>query len=84
VSVRKGQRVEVQRFLGRRKRSLSDHGSTLARPSGRGPDCCPGLSLFIWAGSAQARVVAAPPAGPSNAGKRVHWGPRVYEPDTMC
>ena len=33
-------------------------------------------------GSAQARVIAAPPSGPGFIGKRVHWGPRVYEPDT--
>ena len=34
-------------------------------------------------GPAQARVVAAPPAGPGFAGKRVYWGPWVYEHDTM-
>ena len=32
-------------------------------------------------GPAQARVVAAPPAGPGFAGKRVRWGPPVYDPD---
>ena len=32
-------------------------------------------------GPAQTRVVAAPPAGPGFVGKRVHWGPRIYEPD---
>ena len=34
-------------------------------------------------GPAQTRIVAAPPAGPSIAGKQVHWGPRVYEADTL-
>ena len=33
-------------------------------------------------GPAQTRDVAAPPAGPSIAVKRVHWGPRIYEFDT--
>ena len=33
-------------------------------------------------GLAQARAVAAPPTGPGFTGKRVHWGPRVYKPDT--
>ena len=29
----------------------------------------------------QACAVVAPPAGSSFVGKRVHWGPQVYEPD---
>ena len=48
--VEKEQRAEVWRILDRRSRLEPDYGPTLARPSGRGPDRSPGLSLGIWAG----------------------------------
>ena len=68
--------------------SESDCGPTTARPSGRTSDQLSRpevlvrdrivvLTCHCVSGLAQARVVAAPPLG-----NRVHWGPRVYEPDT--
>ena len=74
--------------------SESDCGPTTARPSGRGsdqiswPEVPVGDRIVVLAchcvsGPAQARAVAAPPARLSFAGKRVHLGPRVYEPDTF-
>ena len=50
VSVEEELQAEVRRIPGRKRRSESDYGPTLARPSGRGPDRSPGLSLCIWAG----------------------------------
>ena len=40
------------------------------------------LACYYVSGLAQESAVAASPIGPSFVGKRVHWGPRVYEPDT--
>ena len=41
------------------------------------------LACYYVSGPAQACAVVAPPARPSFVGKRVHWGPRVYEPDMV-
>ena len=39
------------------------------------------LACYCVSGPAQVCVVVAPPIGLSFVWKRVHWGPRVYEPD---
>ena len=41
------------------------------------------LACYCVSGPVQACAVVAPPAEPSFVGKRVHWGPRVYEPDKL-
>ena len=50
MSVGEELQAEVQRIPGWKRRSELDYVPTLARPSGRGPDRSPGLSLGIWAG----------------------------------
>ena len=72
--------------------SESGYGLTMARPFGRGSDQISWpqvpvedrimvLACHCVCGSAQARAVAAPPAGLSFVGKRVHLEHRVYELD---
>jgi len=70
-----------------------DCGPTTASPFGRGSDQISWLEVPVGdqimvsayhsvSGPAQMRAVATLPAGPNITGKRVHWRPRVYEPDT--
>ena len=81
------------RILGRRKGVGVGLRSPTARPSGHTsdqiswPEVPVGDRIVVLAYHcaswlAQARAVTVPPAGSDFAGKRVQWGPRVYELDS--
>ena len=57
--------------------------SFLARPSGRRLDRLSSLLLGFWAGPGVARRSQRRLLGRVFAGKQVHEGPQVYEPDTL-
>ena len=59
----------------------SERRSSLARPFGQRLDRPSGLSLGFWAGSGVARCSRRRLLDRAFAGKPVHEGPRVYEPD---
>ena len=77
MSVWKEQRAEVWRILDRSQTTVPPW---LGLPF---EDRIVVSACHYVSGLAQARVVATPPARLDFAGKRVHWGPRVYQPDNM-
>ena len=71
-----------QAFWSERRAGVgSERRSFLARPSDRRLDRPLGLSLGFWADSGVTRRSQHRLLGRAFAGKQVHEGPRVYEPD---